>query len=428
MAIILQSVRAWAVNVWYQLLPDDVLLDAWKQAQREVGLAKYPQRMVSGGAGAFISTLRHLGWASPTFDSVTTREGALLHIREVDVKMILRAAEEDARAVLASHSDVARDFDEMTMARNHFRARSLSPEHGFRVNGSTEAERNAARIWKNGRYQSFGGRTVPWFDPAALIMGGLRRLRKTLTSAHRSVASLVEGGWWPQARLFTAGVVDTPICRACKKQVGTTWHRLAECDTTDEHRKEHFPKWLKKKAEVVAWDPLFVRGVPALPILPSPPPHRERWGKEGQPQDGAVATGKIYTDGSVRGRLRRLMRGGWGIAALSEEGKLLWTLRGTCGEWFPSTVRSELRAVLEALRRAVPPLTLHIDNLEVVHGFERGRAWCMTPNRDGVDLWRQIWEIYGEIKDEVTIKKVKAHTSLQDVHDGVIDEEDRIGN
>ncbi len=87
------------------------------------------------------------------------------------------------------------------------------------------------------------------------------------------------------------------------------------------------------------------------------------------------------------------MRGGWGIVALHpDRDEAVCSLHGTCPELQPSVVRSELRAVLEALRLAAPPLRLHIDNKEVVDGFTNGRAWCTEPGRDGADLWRQIWD------------------------------------
>ncbi len=65
--------------------------------------------------------------------------------------MVVRAAEEDARAALASRSDVARDFAELHVARSHFRANGWTVERGFKISGASEAEQRAARVWKNGR-------------------------------------------------------------------------------------------------------------------------------------------------------------------------------------------------------------------------------------------------------------------------------------
>ncbi len=81
------------------------------------------------------------------------------------------------------------------------------------------------------------------------------------------------------------------------------------------------------------------------------------------------------------------MRGGWGLAVLRPEAdEVLWAMRGTCSDLSPTVVRAELKAVLEALRVALPPICLHVDNLEVVAGFERGECWCTSPTRDGADL------------------------------------------
>ncbi len=97
-----------------------------------------------------------------------------------------------------------------------------------------------------------------------------------------------------------------------------------------------------------------------------------------------MATGDVYTDGAVRGRWRRIVRAGWGLVVLREgELKVSWKMHGTCTEVYPSVFRAELTAVLNVLRVALPPLRIHVDNAEVVKGFQQGEAWCPAPGRDG---------------------------------------------
>ncbi len=233
------------------------------------------------------------------------------------------------------------------------------------------------------------------------------------------------------ARLAAHSMRANAICRACGAAIGTLWHRMGECPATQEERegRSGCPRWLLRKGKLAIWDPLFSRGVPALPKVPAPPPEREQWGPGGRPGDGALATGDVYTDGALSGRWRRIMRGGWGIVALhSDRDEAIWALHGTCHELQPSVVRSELRAVLEALRLAAPPLRLHIDNKEVVDGFTNGRSWCTEPGRDGADLWRQIWDKWDDIGIGIENLKVKAHTDEYAVDEGLISARDRLGN
>jgi hypothetical protein len=101
------------------------------------------------------------------------------------------------------------------------------------------------------------------------------------------------------------------------------------------------PDWLTRKAATQKWDPLFYRGVPGMPRMPKPPRAITQWGSGGQPPDGAVATGRVYTDGSLRGRLTRMARAGWGIAVVDDSLRTVWELHGSCDDPYPSSIRAE---------------------------------------------------------------------------------------
>ncbi len=149
----------------------------------------------------------------------------------------------------------------------------------------------------------------------------------------------------------------------------------------------------------------------------------------GDKGDEEVATGDVYTDGALRGRWRRIMRAGWGVVVLVQgEMKVAWKMHGTCPDIYPSVLRAELTAVLNVLRVAMPPLRIYVDNAEVVKGFQQGEQWCVAPERDGGDLWREVWVRMGELEGEVEVVKVKAHTEEEEVGEGVITERDRFGN
>ncbi len=87
-----------------------------------------------------------------------------------------------------------------------------------------------------------------------------------------------------------------------------------------------------------------------------------------------------------------------------------------------------MMAVLNVLRIALPPVTIHVDNAEVVRGFGEGPEWSTAAGRDGGDLWREVWRRMDDIGGGVEIKKVKAHTSEEDIDGGVISARDRYGN
>ena len=94
-----------------------------------------------------------------------------------------------------------------------------------------------------------------------------------------------------------------------------------------------------------------------------------------------------------------------------------------------SSFRAELRALLEVLRVAVPPLKIFVDNKGVVDGVKKGEKWCTASGSTGADLWRKIWWMLNELEgQEVSVVKVKAHTGWWDVLSGRISHIDHVGN
>ncbi len=47
-----------------------------------------------------------------------------------------------------------------------------------------------------------------------------------------------------------------------------------------------------------------------------------------------------------------------------------------------------------------------------------GRRWCTAAGREGADLWVKIWNLLADIGGGVVVRKVKAHTTDRDVHEG----------
>ena len=97
-------------------------------------------------------------------------------------------------------------------------------------------------------------------------------------------------------------------------------------------------------------------------------------------------------------------------------------------EPWPTSFRAELRAALETLPLASPPLTIHTDNQQLVDGWVNGEKWCCSSRRDGADMWRELWARIKDIGPGIRIVKVKAHLSFIHVQRGTISQQDWCGN
>jgi hypothetical protein len=115
--LLLRPLRAWCEEVWRGDVSSEVLQDAWRWAQRTVGLSSRPARSAVSAAAAFIATLARISWKSPSYDSFITREGHLVRIGHVDVVMIMRMAVDDMMVALAVDSEVAKDMSDLDGSR-----------------------------------------------------------------------------------------------------------------------------------------------------------------------------------------------------------------------------------------------------------------------------------------------------------------------
>ncbi len=181
-----------------------------------------------------------------------------------DVKTIMEYALGDMEELAAANSAVAGDMIDYLGARGMDRCRQFEQagQCGEEAMGTDERYRRGMQLWRRGRYRHVDDRPIPWFAPAAMYVACGASPRRKLTAAKASVAAMVEGGWWPQARLHAAGLAGSAVCKRCRKAVGTLYHRLADCsqDEAAEHRRACCPAWLRRQAEVRPWDPLFSRG------------------------------------------------------------------------------------------------------------------------------------------------------------------------
>ena len=398
---IMEWISAW----WDTRLDRDVMHDARRFAITTVGMSGRPNAAVRGGAGAFFAALRRLGWHSPSVHTVKTRDGTTLFYGTekppegtvaADPRTILRWAQDDYEIAVAVNSQVARDITDISGVRGYARAKEHEPraDDGSRkAFGNIAEEARLGISWRRARFMVEGEVLVPWFWPITRVLQAARR--KGQRAAAASVRALVEGGWWVQRRLYAAGLTRSDECR-CGKAAGTLWHKLGRCELAEQARADFQHPALFKYGGIALWDPLYSRGVPARPKIPKQPKERQWWRAE---RAGAErhASGDVYTDGAAEGGFFRAVRAGWGAAAVSDEGMVLWTAGGILGEPNACIFRAELTAVLEVLRIAIPPLRIHVDNAQVVQGFREGREWCVSSKSFAADLWRTVWEVYDDI-------------------------------
>ena len=266
----------------------------------------------------------------------------------------------------------------------------------------------------------------PWMQPVLMAIS-VAKSEKAPPAVVESLYSMAEGGWWPQARLCSQGYAEDQMCQVCLSTVGTCLHRLTALHSPDLVPSEKEADLLRHVA-LHSKDSLYFRGIPTWPAEVTVPEEDvqvlRRQGNEGP----LYATGDVYTDGALTGLFRAIKRAGWALAVLREDLSVEWAVYGICGELDPSILRAELRAVLEALRMALPPLVIHTDNAEVVNGYFMGEEWACDAGREGADLWRQVWHKLNDIGGGVEIRKVKAHTTEDDVLEGLIDLKHHKGN
>ncbi len=433
MRVVIQPIIDWAEAWWDGTVGHEEMTAAWLHAIKTVGIAARPNVVIAGGAGTFVASLRRLGWRTPSPDSVITAKGEILFFGDgkppeaahaVDPRSLRRWLTDEYEAVVLARSRLATEINDVSGYGGYGREREGGKGAGGIYYGSTEFERKSAGIWRRPRFDMIEGMMVPWLWPMARVARAARRRGRHAAAA--SLRACVEGGWWTQARLASVGAVDNPIC-ACGERVGTLWHRLGRCKLTGELRTEKCPSQVLRTGSAHVWDPLYSRAVPARPKIPPPPAQRVWWERRTRDAD-LLATGRVYTDGAAQGWYWRAVRAGYAAVCIDEKGDTQWVLKGVCGEPHASIARAELRAVLETLAVAAPPLTIYSDSAFVVDGFAKGKSWCTRAGGEAADLWRLAWHRMEDIGGGVDIKKVKAHATWIDVLRGRISRADREGN
>ena len=397
-------IMAWVNEVWTAQVPARIMQRAWMQGITTSTSTNRPHSSAGGAASTYLAAIFAVGWKAPSFDSVVTLDGTVLPLSQVDPKTVLRYLNDDYQIVTASSSKI------------HEAALQSAPSQGVGGNAAPCKARS---------YTVHRGKPAPWYEPAASVING-KWARDIAPSAIASAATLPEGGWWTQKKLFEAGLADDSTCKLCNDEEGTLQHRLFHCKRRKQLIEAQCPAWLERCAHEEESNPLFTCGLPLRPQVPAPPPPAENW-IGSPPSGGAAARGCAFTDGALKGTVPKARRAGWAYIVLDDLAEP-WGKFGICSEAYTTVLRAELRALAEILRVTVGPITVYVDNSQVVDGIQRGRKWCLHPKRDGADVWKEVWDRLDDLEGLVRVEKVKAHLNYGHVVEGRISWTSWLGN
>ena len=445
----IKTIMAWVNGLWDQLVEPSIMQRAWQYACAHNLWNDRQSRGSVAGAAAYLEHVEKLGWTTPSFDSVRTRQGIILFFGNgpppkgtyaAAPTLVKKFIKDEYEQHIMLMSTVGKDLADLSGLRGY----PWDEQQALAAVAATEAptcdqqgslssltsaadeRRRAAMLWRRGRYEHHDDAPVPWLWPIRVAMSAAKRAG--LPAAAASLRALAEGGWITQFRLRCQRQAEHAVC-LCKQAVGTLKHKLSQCSLSDELRQQHCPEWLLLNCKREPWNPLFSRGVPARPKA-APLPSDLEWREMHPSVQECVAAGDIYTDGSAVGTFWRARRGGWASVSVDDCGRWRWTKFGTVGGPNVSSHRAELRAVAETLKVAQPPLHIHTDNQAVVDGVRQGRDSCVHSKAVDADLWRSVWDLLDTArkKGDVQVSKVKAHTGWLDLLLRRIDPKSQYGN
>jgi hypothetical protein len=297
-----------------------------------------------------------------------------------------------------------------------------------------ECEANKAVWEKLGEQPGYAGLGEPCLAPIRSLLK--RSCCNDWTFLHRSaLRSHAVGSQWPQQRLYDAGLADTPFCTKCGA-LGTLLHRCWECPAGEEIRRTRLAMstidGLHRKRGVAT---LFLERAlaPDLHHLLPDPTTTPEIHVILEPDDG-IWHGEVYMDGSgfhpTDARRRRV---GSAATMRGSDGKEIGAMYAPAPLLCQTTPGAEAYALYMVLLKAMPgvPLMIYCDCQDTVDGVGKGREWACDARRAQCALWMSIWTILEDFdirEGALEIIKVKAHTSLRDVAEGLVTAHQRICN
>ncbi len=370
---------------------------SWRQAGEEIEAATPAGRWTSirGPVGAAMAHLLRVQGAWP--------RPFTLHLLDHDVD-ILTVTPIHIMEIMAAHA--RRHYDRAMIDR-------MCTEHGW---DKDEVSREYAK-------------GVDW----DIIRNLLREENGALGPREkRAIFITACGGFWPEARRWQHGIIESAECEACKDPQATALHRIHECDAMafDRVMWQVGQRAHKMEASLRAasFAPLLNLGLP--PVAVEWAPMEVRLTEGGISMGGsAIGYDEIFGDGSgYRQQTRQCRIATWSIvrkdlhSTRGHDG--FQRKRGAVGGWHPTVPRAELSALVEFLMHAGPDEAFISDCSYVVEGARHGVLRKLTASTSAnADLWREARRLEIDRGALTGIFKTKAHRSkaeaLQDGKDPI---------
>jgi hypothetical protein len=290
-----------------------------------------------------------------------------------------------------------------------------------------------------------------------ILQREIARAQKVDNKKAKVLQCIAAGGIWTNKRLYDAGLSSTPDCPYCG-EVEDEYHFFWACPTLVDLEEEAITRtsteWWKRisnREDPSYTECFFLRG-----LLPSKRTRRrpacqaqenEQYDEDhhltthsyayGSPLD---ASRPIFLDGSggPYTKDKRVRICGWAWAQIQErdgEYSLHAGLSGACTSLYQTVPRAEIQALFEAIVAigvsAVESVhyDVYSDNEGVVDGWQAGPEGCRRS--EAAPMWARVWQHVGSVFERgvtISVHKVKAHLTLDDVREGRISRYNFEGN
>jgi len=306
-------------------------------------------------------------------------------------------------------------------------------------------------LWRRASLGRHGQGMEDGVDLTVLV----REVNKALSN--RTLQCIAAGGIWTQKRLHEAGLAESPLCYQCHQEEDDH-HYFWGCPSIAALGEEAIERtstaWWRRISD--SEDPhycqcFFLRGlVPSLRTRRDPPwqaEEHENYDRDINLTMHSYAYGDViptdypvYLDGSGGPHTRdtRLRRCAWAwvqITGPAEEYALRHGLSGACTSLYQTVPRAEIQALRELLVALVCSdvsgchYEVFSDNEGVVKGWHAGAEKCRS--LDASAMWQRVWTSMDTLQARgvtITVNKIKAHLTMDDVREGRMSRQDCEGN
>ncbi len=250
-----------------------------------------------------------------------------------------------------------------------------------------------------------------WVRPVKTAIGKLQ------PAARAALRRAWTGGYWSRAKLADCALASSAECERCGAPRDDAFHRIWECECTEEKREAMTTPQMRTEAAGASRDDWrFTRGLAPNPWMTTPRPREDyeevHVGSNMEVLSQPILVDQpVFVDGSAWWPTNPdARRAGWSIVMIDIDGKLRGAIHGHL-PWPESDEQTAGHAEMYALRRAaelvVGGLRVYTDYREAAEGTLKGRSATIGHRSKHAAHWRAFWTaVEGE---EFEIMKVKGH-------------------